>query len=182
MYKFPLDEGTVITGFTAELDGRKISGRVQAKEDAMNAYDDAVASGHTPAMLMQEKQDVFEARLGNLQAGHKAIIALTYACEIPMEGEMIRFTLPTTIAPHYGGGDISNVTGDVEYVEKTPYTFGFSAVVETSNMIQMVESPTHAVRVECDKKMAIVKLAREDEGMNRDLVLLVKQERPFFPR
>src|SRR5512143_3120553 len=46
VYKFPLDEGAAVCGFEVEVDGRRITGRVEEREKAFETYDEAMAAGH----------------------------------------------------------------------------------------------------------------------------------------
>jgi hypothetical protein len=45
VYEFVLDPGNTVSAFYAEVDGRKIEGKVKEKEKAKDDYDDAIASG-----------------------------------------------------------------------------------------------------------------------------------------
>ena len=44
-------------------------------------------------------QDVFTVSVGNLPAGAAVLIKITYVAELQVEGEMISFRLPGSVAP-----------------------------------------------------------------------------------
>lgn len=75
--------------------------KVKAKE----IFDAAVARGETAGLLAQDQQasDVFSTELGNIPAGEKIMVEITYIGELKDDDTAgIRFTIPTSIAPRYG--------------------------------------------------------------------------------
>ncbi len=87
VYKFPLDEGAAVCGFEVEIDGRRIVGRVEEREKAFEAYDEALAAGHGAYLLDEERADVFTASVGNLPPGGEAVLRITTVSELPLEGD-----------------------------------------------------------------------------------------------
>ena len=76
VYKFPLDEGAAVCGFEAEIDGRRLSGRVEERENAFAVYDDALAAGHGAYLLDEERADVFTASVGNVPPGKSVVLRI----------------------------------------------------------------------------------------------------------
>jgi len=68
-YTFPVDAKAAICGFEAFIDGKKVVGKVQEKEEAQNTYDDAISEGHGAYLLEQQTDNVFTANIGNLPPG-----------------------------------------------------------------------------------------------------------------
>ena len=101
VYVFPLDEAAAVCGFEAVIDGAHVVGEVKERDQAFARYDDALAAGHGAFLLDQERPDVFTASIGNLPPGKEVLVRITYVAELPREGEHVRFTLPTTVAPRY---------------------------------------------------------------------------------
>jgi len=95
VYVFPLDEAAAVCGFEAEIDGRRVVAHVEEREKAFEAYDEALAAGHGAYLLDQETPDVFTASLGNIPPGAEVLVRITTVAELPLEGDDIRFTLPT---------------------------------------------------------------------------------------
>jgi hypothetical protein len=79
-----------------EIDGKKIIGECKAKEDALNAYDDAIASGHGAYLVEKEDTlgwfgttrccfgfadlptDTFRISVGNLPPNQSCVIRFSY--------------------------------------------------------------------------------------------------------
>jgi Ca-activated chloride channel family protein len=51
--------------------------------------------------MEEERADIFTVNVGNLPANKEATITITYLTELVLEGDDLRFVLPTTIAPRY---------------------------------------------------------------------------------
>uniref|UniRef100_A0A1X7TQ34 VIT domain-containing protein n=1 Tax=Amphimedon queenslandica TaxID=400682 RepID=A0A1X7TQ34_AMPQE len=100
-FRFPVDEGVAVVGLEAKIAGRTICGVVQEKEEARANYDDAIASGMTAAIGEEKTQDIFSLSLGNLPPKGEAVLILKLVEELPLEGESVRFSLPSVLKPRY---------------------------------------------------------------------------------
>ena len=101
-YVFPLYDGVSVVGFTCQIRSRIINGVVKAKEKAKEDYQAAVKLGKTAGLLEQgPTSDVFMTSLGNIPAGEKLFVIITYIGEIKHDvgADGIRFTIPTRISP-----------------------------------------------------------------------------------
>ena len=57
-FEFPLEESTIVSKLTAEIDDRLIEAKINEKEEAKNQYDDALAEGNTaicPKLMKRKK-------------------------------------------------------------------------------------------------------------------------------
>lgn len=71
-YSFPLPYGkSVITSFSAEINGVVRHACALLKKKAEETYEDAMESGDSPVMLKIEEQDFCTASLGNLRPGER---------------------------------------------------------------------------------------------------------------
>jgi len=148
VYKFPLDEGSALCGFEVEIDGRVVRGHVKEREKAFEEYDEALMKGHGAYLLDEERADVFTVSVGNLPPGKEAVLRLTTVSELPLEGDAIRFTLPTTIAPRYAPATDRQGVGETEaervsppYALLVPYGLTLEVDVQTTAPVRSVESP-----------------------------------------
>ena len=189
VYKFPLDEGSAVCGFEVEIDGRLIKGRVEEREKAFEAYDEAMSAGHGAYLLDEERADVFTASVGNLPPGKEAILRLTTVAELPLEGDAIRFTLPTTIAPRYAPVTDRTGVGETEaervsppYALQVPYGLTLEVDIRTSVPVRTVESPTHPVSVTLENGRASVRLSEREAALDRDVVLKIALAETHEPR
>jgi Ca-activated chloride channel family protein len=189
VYVFPLDDSAAVCGFEVVIDGTHVVGEVQERERAFETYDDALAEGHGAYLLDQERPDVFVASIGNVPAGKEVLVRITYVTELRFEGDAIRFTLPTTVAPRYapaedrsGVGPSPALTLNPPLAFAVPYGLELEARVALETPIRGLESPSHPVAVECDGGRAVVRLASRAAALDRDFVLLVRRDDDGQPR
>jgi Ca-activated chloride channel family protein len=189
VYKFALDEGAAVCGFEAEVDGRHVAGRVEEREKAFETYDDALAAGHGAYLLDEERPDVFTVSVGNLQAGKEAVLRLTTVSTLALEGDAIRFTLPTTIAPRYAPAEDRKSVGETEaerlsppWAGAVPYGLSLTVDVRTTAPVRSVESPSHPVEVTIDGGHATVRLAEREAALDRDVVVKIGVAETNGPR
>jgi Ca-activated chloride channel family protein len=189
VYRFPLDEGAAVCGFEAEVDGRRVVGRVEEREKAFEAYDDALSAGHGAYLLDEERPDVFTLSVGNLPPGKEAVLRLATVSTLALEGGAIRFTLPTTVAPRYAPAEDRKGVGETEierlsppYTLAVPYGLSLTVDVRTTAPVRSVESPSHPVEVTIDGGHATVRLAEREAALDRDVVLKIGLAETNEPR
>jgi Ca-activated chloride channel family protein len=189
LYVFPLDERAAVCGFAALVDGVEILGEVKEREEAFDRYDDALSQGHGAFLLDQERSDVFTAGIGNLLPGKEAIVRITYVAELGLEGQDLRFVLPTTISPRYapledrkgvGRSEAEAVNPPIAW--RVPYGLELTVRLEMPSPIRGLESPSHPLAIEIDGASASVRLGERTTALDRDFVLLVKLQEPHQPR
>ena len=188
VYKFPLDEGSAVCGFEILIDGRRIEGRVEAREVAFAEYDDAIADGHGAYLLEEERPDIFSVSVGALPPGAEAVVRVTTVAELSMEGDAIRVTIPTTISPRYAPAVDRQGVGESEaervsppFVSQVPYGLLLSAEIELSGGVRGVASPTDAIEVRLRDTGATVRLSARETVMDHDVVLLIDPARRHEP-
>jgi len=178
-YTFPLYEGVAVSGFEAEVDGRKIVGKVQEKVAARKEYDDAVKEGKVASLLEQERPDVFQASIGNIPPAKTISIRLTLVSEIKQDADenQVRFVLPTTIAPRYGRGapDVSSTS------KSSTSTLSVDISCAMAKPITSIQSPSHTIQVHLGTTPTRVSLTA-DSLLDRDLVIIVQAPGLDAPR
>ena len=186
VYVFPLEEGAAVCGFAALVGDRVIRGRVEEREKAFAAYDDAMMEGHGAFLLDQERPNVFTASVGNLKPGETVEVQLRYVTLARREGEATRLAIPTTVSPRYAPAQKSEVgQPDAERVSpekwpSVPYGLALCVEIETEGL-KSVESPSHPVRATLRSGGATVELSRDEVALDRDFVLLVSTAEPHRP-
>ena len=86
VFTFPLDESSTVVDFTALIDDRKIVGIMKEKEEAKQAYDDAIASGQSAFLMESVRHDIFTVSVANLPPKKKATVEMiTFIMELPTE-------------------------------------------------------------------------------------------------
>ena len=76
IYFFPIEEGAALTKVEAEVEGRKVVGRVKEKEKAKEVYRNATSRGDTAVMVEEVNADILEVRVGRLAAGAGCRVSL----------------------------------------------------------------------------------------------------------
>lgn len=180
VYRFPLPESAAVRGFSAIVDGRRVTGRVEEREKAFETYDDALARGDGAFLLDQERPNIFTLSVGSLPAGAEAVVEIEYAVLLDQQGRQIRFALPTTISPRYLPADASDEGGipareliHPEYATSVPYGLSVEIAVRDPSGVESVESASHHVKVVTNADALVVSFASETAAMDRDFVLTV---------
>jgi hypothetical protein len=121
--------------------------------------------------------------VGNLLPGQTAIISITCVADLKIEGEDVRYFLPTFVAPRYTPRTETDPihTGTVRRVLNG---LQFRAQIDMTDTITAVSSPSHTVAVQhaAGSKSAVVDLAHGTTQLDKDLVLLVRTANPHQPR
>ncbi|XP_011407035.1 PREDICTED: von Willebrand factor A domain-containing protein 5A-like, partial [Amphimedon queenslandica] len=182
-FRFPVDEGGAVVGLEAKIAGRTIRGVVQEKEEARANYDDAIASGLTAAIGEEKTQDIFSLSLGNLPPKGEAVLVLKLVEELPLEGESVRFSLPSVLKPRY------TPSGSTDPLAPIPATGGssgtgpaisqFTLTVSNNDTVSSVTSPTHNISTTINEGSTVVNL--KDQYLVKDLVLLIQSKDPHTP-
>ena len=181
VYVFPLPTDAAVCGFAAEVDGRRIEGRVEERDKAFEIYDDAMADGHGAFLLDQERPNIFTASIGNLRPGATVAVQIRYVAQCALEGDALRFMLPTTVSPRYvpapegpevGQPDHERI--DPERHLHVPYGLTLQVDVESAAAPRRIESPSHPIRTTFDGAKTTVELGQELVALDRDFVLLVE--------
>ena len=127
-------------GFEATIDGRRVVGHVEEREKAFSPVrrgDGGRATG--PICWTRSRPDIFTVSVGNVPPGKEVVLRITTVSELALEGDAIRFTLPTTISPRYAPAEDLQGVGipEVErvtppYALAVPYGLSLKVDVETS--------------------------------------------------
>jgi Ca-activated chloride channel family protein len=188
VYTFPVPSDGVLAGFAMECEGRRLEGEVKEREEAFQAYDDALTKGHGAALLEEERKNVFTANVGNLLPGEETVIEVVYVQRLAGDEGALRLMIPTLVAPRYIPGApqgdrtghgaqnptdrvpdadrISPQIGHVDYGLELDLLFDLGRDVT-------IESPSHGITVakgENDRRR--VRLKSPNVALDRDLVLL----------
>ena len=140
-----------MVGFTCHIGFRIIKGVVKEKAKAREVFEEAVSRGETAGLLAQgPTSDVFSTTLGNIPAGEKILVEITYMGELKhdMAADGVRFTLPTKISPRYGNVSLSTTQDNPTALTDTG---GIKVVVDAfldkGSFIRELRSPSHPIAV-----------------------------------
>ena len=186
VYVFPLDAGAAVCGFSGRIGDREIVGRVEERDAAFAAYDDAMIAGDTAILLDRERPDIFTASLGSLHPGETAELSIRYVALAQREGSAYRLTVPTTVSPRYVPAEppaVGQPDGERVNPERwlhVPYGLTLRVEVDCGDLVR-IESPSHPIRTELGARTAAVDLSQSETALDRDFVLVVEPAAPSAP-
>jgi Ca-activated chloride channel family protein len=103
-YRLPLPADAAVSGFRFRLGERVIEGEIDRRQAARERFEEAIASGHSAALLEQERSSLFSQEIGNVPP-HTEL-----ECEIVLdqrlrwlEEGMWEWRFPLAAAPRYLG-------------------------------------------------------------------------------
>jgi len=186
VYKFPLPEGAAICGFKAHIDDRIINGEIEDRDIAFEIYDDAIARGDGGYLLDEERPNVFTLSVGNLKPHSEVLIEIAYITLLDMEGEKLRFFLPTTISPRYVSDSMDDEDGipvdakvNPPFALDVPYGLSLLLNIHHGKQFSTIESPTHPIRLDMKSDPYQVSLSSESASMDRDFILYLESKKDF---
>ncbi|CVL11860.1 hypothetical protein FPRO06_07903 [Fusarium proliferatum] len=148
-YVFPLYDGVSVVAFTCTVGSRVIKGVVKERQKAQQVYNEAKAKGQTAGLFKQslEAADTFTTTIGNVPAGEKVQVDITYLGELKHDAQVdgLRFTIPTQIVPRYGD---SQSLPSSNVIQKQGISFTIDAEMPDGSAIKSIQSPSHPLSVE----------------------------------
>ncbi|CAF0876802.1 unnamed protein product [Rotaria sp. Silwood1] len=177
IYVFPIEENAAVYSFTAEFDNRTITAVLKEKKTAEEEYKSAVEQGQTAFLMRQSREtlDTFTVNVGALPPGKECRIMIQYVTELDLiDGNAIRFVVPTTIAPRYNpsfGRLQSPDRTAAEYVQNTSYSMWFQAHILRGEeyKIKQVANLSHPVNVSISGQS--IDVSSMAIALDRDIIL-----------
>lgn len=183
-YVFPLGDMAAVCGFEAFINGKHIIGEVKEKETAHKEYKKAVSEGHGAYLMDQDEEtpDVFTVSVGNLPPWASVLIKITYVAELQVEGELISFRLPGSVAPWKHDTAMKDITQhDTDTVEVKQGETTVQVAIEMPFDIRSIECSSNKVRVKKTLTKATVELL-PNESIEDGFQLLVGLAEIHVPR
>ncbi len=191
IYSFPLPRDAALRAFRITGDGFEAHSELKPTEEAVKAYEQAVAQGSLSALARQYGDGLLNLTVGNIRPKEKITVYLELLAGVELRDGGFRFRFPFTLAPAYhsrmkaaqvadGEGEIelpADEFGDVILPRFRKdadglHEVGFELSVLHQLAIEEIGSPSHAIRVKQDGAMpARVALAADKDVPNRDLIL-----------
>ena len=195
-YVFPLPERAAVTSMVMHLSDRDVKAEIKPREEAERIYEKAVSAGRTAALMTQERPNIFTQKVGNIPAGDRIEVELTYVDLLPYESGISTFAFPTVVGPRYIPGkplagedqepcarcsDTDRVT-DASRIsppvlgpgDTSAHRIDLELVVAPGMPIADLASPSHEILTERRASdMAVVRLAQADSVPNKDFVLRI---------
>lgn len=177
IYTFPLPLGATLLGLEVVIAGKKLAGSVVEKKKAERQYEDAITDGDSAIMLEEAGPGLYTVSLGNLMAGESAVIRYHYALLLSWQGNLLRFMIPTTIAPRYGNAEAAGMRPHQIPTASlmVDYPLDITIDVEGDLAGARFASPSHQIEVERSDNGMFVHLAGK-ACLDHDFILTLQSE------
>ncbi|KAF8972810.1 hypothetical protein BGZ46_010066 [Entomortierella lignicola] len=187
-YSFPLYDGVSVVGFICHIGEKTIVGKVKERSKAKKDYKKAVARGDKAALLEQlpDASDVFTTTVGNVPAGSKVTVELTYLGELKHDAEVdgVRFTIPASILPRYGDYPVGLVKDNLDIESNGRIQITVDVALAQESSIKQILSPSHPIAVSVGinsfaptadpvLSKASATLSLESSSLDKDFILQV---------
>eukprot|EP00743_Colponemidia_sp_Colp-15_P001552 GILK01001694.1.p1 GENE.GILK01001694.1~~GILK01001694.1.p1 ORF type:complete len:912 (-),score=168.70 GILK01001694.1:111-2846(-) len=191
-FKFPIEDGILVSGMSVRVGERTIKGVVKEKTVAEDDYSDAIASGDGGYLLKQseDSRTILEMAVGNLAPEQEAVVTVTFVGEVSVQDHNWRLVLPvanpvrsrdaTSSIPHTVSTTASTRSGGLQKYAEFPYTFEASVNMRMSTAIANLECANFDTNssIAEDSLSALVQL-KEPVVPAHDFVLTWRTESMF---
>ena len=180
-YVFPASTRAAVYGMQMVIGNRTVTAEIREKAQARQEYEEAKEEGKRVSLLEQERPNVFQMHLANIQPGEEVKVILQYTEMLMPEGGKYEFAYPTVVGPRYSGSSVSEATGEERFVP-TPYQrkgiaagykFDLQVHLAAGMPIRNVNCGSHKVDIKyANTSTAMINLSDEERaGGNRDFIL-----------
>jgi hypothetical protein len=99
----PTDPDAVVSKLFVKIDDKLVESKIMEKEKAKEEYDDAIASGHSAALMQEseEDKDLLKLFVGNILPNQIATIKIVMIKKLDIEGGAYALRIPTSYFPKY---------------------------------------------------------------------------------
>ena len=101
VYVFPLTHDSAVDGMTMKIGDREIRAVIKERDEARKIYEQARNTGHTAALLDQERPNIFTQAVTNIPPGGKVEITLSVIELLKYEAGVYEFAFPLVVGPRY---------------------------------------------------------------------------------
>jgi Ca-activated chloride channel homolog len=177
VYSFPLPLDAILLGMEVKIGDRLLRGRVMEKSRAEERYEEAVSEGDGAFLLQQPEPGLYTMNVGNLRPGEAVSIRIRFSLLNRWQGDSLRVSLPTCIAPRYGDPEAAGLRPH----EIPEYTLSGTAPLSMEFLVSgmlaesVVSSPTHRLSIRKDDGNLRLSLADPRTMLDRDVVLVMKR-------
>src|SRR5262249_28974092 len=99
IYVFPLPHDSAVDGMTMTVGEREIHAVIKEREEARKIFEQARNTGHTAALLDQERPNIFTQSVTNIPPGGKVTIKLSVLELLKYEAGVYEFAFPLVVGP-----------------------------------------------------------------------------------
>ena len=175
VYVFPLPENSAVYSMRMVIGERTIEADVRERKEARRAYEAARRSGHTAALLEEERPNIFTQSVANIEPGKTINVAIRYVQDLTYDAGQYEFVFPMVVGPRYMGAGVTDAARISPPVmgkgERTGSDVSVEVNVDPAPAPADVEVPTHEVGKQLVDGVLKVSLTEKSSIPNRDFVL-----------
>ncbi|MBI4615920.1 MAG: VWA domain-containing protein [Planctomycetes bacterium] len=149
---FPLPPGAAITSSRLLVEGAEVEGRLLARPEAKEAYEEVVRRQRDPSILKHAGSSAYRSRVFPVPAGGERVASLEYVMALPFEGDSYEYRFVPWDARLFRG-NVGRLSIEVEVV--------------SDRELAAIYSPTHPVEVVRDGTRRAV-VSYEEDGVRPD--------------
>lgn len=181
IYVFPSSTQAAVYGMEMQVGDRIIVAEIQEKKQARQTYETAKSEGKRTSLLEQQRPNVFQMNVANIQPGDEIKVTLRYTELLRPTAGVYEFVYPTVVGPRYTG-EVSDASASHNQFMSTPYlkqgnlppyNFGLKVYLGAGMPLQDVTCTTHEVNQVFENPSTVrVGLKPEEKtGGDRDFIL-----------
>ncbi len=124
VFNLPVPLGAVFLDLHLVIGERRLRGKVEARAEAREHYEEAIAKGDRGVLLEQSDEGQYTVSIGNLAPGLAVTLEVRYSQFLAQAGEVLRLRVPTVRAPRYGRSTLDPIDlPPVDVLAENPMRF-----------------------------------------------------------
>lgn len=179
-YVFPASTRAAVYAMTMTIGTRTIAAEIRERDQARREYEQARTEGRTASLLEQQRPNVFQMDVANIQPGDVITAELRYTEMLVPDDGIYTFVLPTVVGPRYSNLPAEEAAPKDRWVRNpyleegvpSPFPFAFEAVIAAGMPLAEVFSPSHDLVAEFTGMESVrLHLDPSRDAGNRDVVV-----------
>lgn len=191
-YVFPMASKAAIYGMEMDVNDRTIVAEIRRRSEAEEIFENANSSGLTASLLEQERPNVFQMSLANIQPGDSITVRMVYTELLVPTGGVYQFVFPNIVGPRFttnGEPWVNQVNQDSLNLSATDLNFnlkinsGMPVEAECLSHNAIFESEGNSTQTSVSTNPGddfIVSYTLDDESIETGLLLYEGPEENFF--
>lgn len=195
VYVFPLPDNAAVNEFLMTVGDRTIRGIIRDREEAERIYQAAKRRGHTASVLHQQRPNIFQQKVANIEPGHNIDINITYFHTMDSTDGWFEYTFPMVVGPRFnppatiakgtgvaasgrGPAGSSGQQTEVQYLkphERSGHDIAVTCTIDAGVPIHDIRSTNHTIDILEESETRVrLRLSPRDSIPNKDFVLRYK--------
>ncbi len=175
VYIFPLPQMGAVDDMTIETNGRKIRALIKPRDEARRVYEEARNRGHVAALLEQNRPNIFQQSVANIEPGATVKVTISYVETVKYDTGVYEWSFPMTVGPRYMPAHMANVQLNPKYARpevRAGHDLSLELKIDSGVPFDEPKSTSHGIAVtRLSSSRANVVLRAEKTIPNKDFVL-----------